>query len=367
VRISFVEFTNGRQVNDLERINSEPLKVLCFGMGAIGTYIGGSLAGCGADVVFIERAEVIKGKGSHAIRLLLPSNEIRIDSVQVATSVREVLEHQSFDVALLAVKSFDTASLLESLQGLETKIPPILCLQNGVENEAQIAAKMGNDKVIAGTITSAVGKTGMGDVKLEKLRGVGIETGHTLSPRLIDWFNRAGLRAKGYPSRENMKWSKMLTNLLSNASSAILNWSPAQVLSNPVSYRIELTQIREALRVMKYYGIRVVNLPGTPVVPLMALLVGLPEAISRMVVGNQLAHARGAKMPSFHIDLYSERKISEVTFLNGAVARFGQKAGLATPVNSGLTRLLEDITAGKVSREEFAGQPEKLWNALQGE
>ncbi len=351
----------------MERVKGEPLKVLCFGMGAIGTYIGGSLAACGADVVFIEKAELIKGKGNHAIRLALPTDEIRIDSVQVASSIHEVLERKSFDVVLLAVKSFDTASLIESFQGIETRKPPILCLQNGVENEALIAQKIGADKVIAGTITSAVGKTGLGDVKLEKLRGVGIETGHALSQRLIDWFNRAGLKAKGFPSREDMKWSKLLTNLLSNSSSAILNWSPAQVLSNPMSYRIELAQIREALRVMKYYGIQVVNLPGTPVVPLMALLVGLPEGISRAIVGRQLAHARGAKMPSFHIDLYSGRKISEVSYLNGAVARFGEKAGLATPVNSGLTRLLEGITAGKISREEFAGQPEKLWQVLQGE
>jgi ketopantoate reductase len=36
-----------------------PLKVICFGMGAIGTYIGGSLAANGAKVTFVEKKEFI--------------------------------------------------------------------------------------------------------------------------------------------------------------------------------------------------------------------------------------------------------------------------------------------------------------------
>jgi 2-dehydropantoate 2-reductase len=34
------------------------MRFLIFGAGAIGTYIGGSLALAGQDVVFLERAEV---------------------------------------------------------------------------------------------------------------------------------------------------------------------------------------------------------------------------------------------------------------------------------------------------------------------
>lgn len=348
-------------------MSGESLKVLCFGMGAIGTYIGGSLAASGDEVVFIEKPELVKGQAMHGVRLNIPPKEIRVDSTRIATSIQELIEQESFDITLLAVKSFDTASVLDSLNGIESRMPPVLCLQNGVENEALLASKLGEDRVIAGTITSAVGKTGMGDVKLEKLRGVGIETTHPLSKRLIERFNRAGLRAHGYSSRADMKWSKMLTNLLSNSSAAILNQTPEQVFSHPVSYHIELIQIREALLVMRAHQIKVVNLPGTPVVPLMTLMKLLPESVSRKVVGSQLAHARGAKMPSFHIDLYSGRKTSEVSYLNGAVARFGNLAGIPTPVNSGLTRILEDITVGKIPREEFAGQPEKLWQALQGD
>ena len=36
-------------------VSSEKLKILSFGAGAIGTYIGGSLALAGHEVVFVEQ------------------------------------------------------------------------------------------------------------------------------------------------------------------------------------------------------------------------------------------------------------------------------------------------------------------------
>lgn len=65
-------------------------------------------------------------------------------------------------------------------------------------------------------------------------------------------------------------------------------------------------------------------------------------------------------MPSFHIDLYSGRGRSEVDWLNGAVVRFGKKAGVATPVNKVLTETLQALTIGELPLNTYAGQPEKF-------
>ncbi len=344
----------------MDNSKQKPLKVICFGMGAIGTYIGGSLAANGAKVTFIEKKELINDASLKGIHLSISGKEIDVPNITITSDVRQAISTEPMDIALLAVKSNDTTSVLDLLTGLESDFPPVLCLQNGVENEGLIARKLGEDKVIGGSITSAVGRSGLGNIKLEKLRGVGIETGHPISQTLIDWFNLSGLRAKGYESRADMKWSKMLTNLLANATSAILNWTPAQVYSHPLTWRIELMQIREAMEVMERMHIRLVDLPGTPVKPLMMLLKSLPSDLSRILIGAPLAKGRGAKMPSFHIDLYSGKTTSEVTFLNGAVSKYASKVGVQTPVNDGLCRLLEQIAAGQIAKEEFADQPEKL-------
>lgn len=348
----------------MREITGSRLNVMCFGMGAIGTYIGGSLAAHGAKVIFIEKQGFASAVSRRDIHLQIGDERIRVPDVMVTNDFKQALAYQPVDIALLAVKSFDTSSLLDSIAGSEKDFPPILCLQNGVENEELIAERLGKEKVIAASITTAVGKTDLGDIKIERLRGVGIENGHPLSQTLIDWFNRAGLKATGYASRADMKWSKMLTNLLANATSAILNWTPGQVFSNAFTWQIEMDQVRETLAVMKALKIHLVDLPATPAKALMTLLNIMPAAISQRIVGAPLAKARGGKMPSFHIDLYSGKTISEVTYLNGAVARFGERVNVPAQVNQRLCQLLEDIAAGRVAKLEFAGQPEKLYRWL---
>ena len=337
------------------------MNVLCLGMGAIGTYIGGSLASQGARVIFVEKQGFASGISRRDIHLQIGLLNLLVRDVTVASDIEQALAYQTFDVALLAIKSNDTPEFLKSIKKFKNEFPPILCLQNGVENEEMIAGLLGEDRVISASITSAVGKAGLGDIKLERLRGVGIETGHPLSQRLLDLFNLAGLHAKGYSSRADMKWSKMLTNLLANASSAILNWTPSQVFSNPLTWQIEMEQIREALSVMKAMHIHLVDLPDTPVIAMMTVFNLLPPAISQKIIGPPLAKGRGGKMPSFHIDLYAGKTVSEVTYLNGAVARFGKRVGVSTTVNQKLCQLLEDIAAGRVAKQDYADQPEKLF------
>ena len=72
-----------------------------------------------------------------------------------------------------------------------------------------------------------------------------------------------------------MKWSKMLTNLPANATSAILDMTAAEVFAHPGLFRLEMRMLRETLAVMRASRIRVVDLPGVPV---RALALGNPPA-----------------------------------------------------------------------------------------
>jgi len=69
---------------------------------------------------------------------------------------------------------------------------------------------------------------------------------------------------------------------------------------------------------------------------------------------------RGAKMPSFHIDLHSGRGKSEVQYLHGEVVRAGQEYNVSTPVNKVLTETLLALTKKEIPLEEFAHKPKKL-------
>lgn len=340
------------------------MRFLCFGTGAIGTYIGGSLALAGSEVVFVERPDVAEIVRQNGMSLELADGSSKRFSPAVAGSVSAALEQGPFDAALLAVKSFDTDSVLDDLRPFLSSIPPVISFQNGVENEPRIAAVLGRERVIPGTVTTAVGRKGPGEITVERLRGIGISTLHPLSPALVETANRAGLQARGYDNPAAMKWSKMVTNLITNASSAILDMTPAQIFDHPGLFCMEIRQLREALRVMQAQNIPVVSLPSTPVKLLAWIVMRLPLALSRPLLARSVGAGRGGKMPSFHIDLAAGRKQSEVEYLNGAVVRYGEKYHVNTPVNKVLTETLLAMTAGSITREFFAHQPEKLLSQI---
>ena len=352
-------------------MTSNPLKILSFGAGAIGTYIGGSLALAGHEVIFVERPQVAEDLSARGLRLDLSLDARRNTSAAdlipaadlvFADSLEKALNYGPFDLALFALKSYDTDAALEGIQPFAEKMPPVLCLQNGVDNEIALAEVLGKEKVIAGTVTSAVGRRDAGDIVLEKLRGIGIADEHPLAERLVKAMNDALLNAKLYPRAADMKWSKMFTNLVGNATSAILDMSPAEIFARDDLYAFEMQMLRETQEVMNAQGIELVNLPGLQV-KLLAWTANAPLWL-RPLAAKKLGGGRGEKMPSFHIDLHSGRGKSEVDYLNGAVVRAGVKTGIPTPVNLLLNETLLAMTRLEISMESYAKKPEKLLRQL---
>ncbi len=354
--------------SELSNTLNGKLKVLTFGAGAIGTYIGGSLALAGHHVVFVEHPAVVEELHDRGLRLDLSldkrrkTNEafrITPPSFMIVASLEDALRYGPFDVALFALKSFDTRPALEGMKPYADKMPPILCLSNGVSNEPAIAEVLGSDRVIYGTVTSAIGRRGAGDIVLEKLRGVGVAKGHPLSEKLNSAFDKAFLNSELFEDAASMKWSKMLTNLLANPTSAILDMTAAEVFGNGDLYKLEIAMLRECLAVMDAQGIKVVDLPGTPVRAL-AFATKLPLWLSKPFLSRAAGAGRGAKMPSFHIDLHAGRGKSEVEYLHGEVVRAGVKCNVPTPVNKVLTETLLALTNKEIPLDEYSHKPEKL-------
>jgi len=336
------------------------LNILSIGAGAIGTYIGGSLALQGHNLSFVERPGAATELAERGLVLALGDQVHIISNPQVFDSLAQAFRAHTYDLALFALKSFDTAGFIQSVQPFADIFPPLLCLSNGVDNEPALESVLGAEKVIAGTITSAVGRRALGDIVLEKMRGMGLAASHPLSQRLVMEFNRANLNAQLFPKAADMKWSKMLTNLIANASSAILDMTPGEIFAHPGLYRLEIHQLREALAVMRRLGIKTIDLPGTPVRLLAFAVQYLPVSLSRPLMAKAVGAGRGAKMPSFHIDLHHGRGVSEVDYLNGAVVRAGVAMGLATPANQLFTTTLMNLTTGSLPLNTYQHNPAKL-------
>ncbi len=342
----------------------EKLDFLVYGAGAIGTYIGGSLALNGHRVVFLERPAVADQVRTRGLSLVIDGKTHHLSNPSVVDAFDSAIHERKFYAILFALKSFDTELAAETLARSPVSLPPILCLQNGVDNEPSLAAALGEANIIAGTVTSAIGRRIGGEIVLERRRGVGIAAVHARAPLIAGAMSQAGLNPRLYPDPAAMKWSKLLTNLLTNATAAILDMTPAEVLAHPGLFRLEMLQLREALGVMALQSTPVVDLPGTPVRALAFATRFLPLALARPLLARAVGSGRGEKMPSLHIDLHSGRGKSEAGYLNGAVVRHGARLGLPTPVNAGLTELVLDLTEKKMPLETFAQKPQALLDAV---
>lgn len=337
------------------------MRFLILGAGAIGAYLGVSLAQAGHTVTFLARPASAAHLRAHGLRLTCCDRQSVVAAPAVVDSPAAAfrLPH---DVLIFALKSFDTASALAELRAATDAPPPILCLQNGVDNESEIARVFGAEHVIAGTVTTAVGRRDAGDFVVERERGVGVALGHPLSAPLLKAFNEAGLKTRGYESAGALKWSKLLTNLVGNATSAILDLSVAEIFADERLFALEQAQLRECLSVMRALHHTVVDLPGTPVRAL-AFGAQLPAWLARPLLRRGLASARGGKPPSLHLDLHGGRP-TEVRWLHGAVARHGAEVGVATPVNRTLAETVEALSTGQLKLESFRRRPEALLSLI---
>lgn len=336
------------------------MRLLFIGAGAIGTYVGGSLAAAGHHVTYSEQPDAAAIIADQGLRLTRNDRTAAVRDFAIFGSAAEALAAGPHDACVFALKSFDTESALDGLLATGLDVPPVLSLQNGVDNEPTIAARLGPDRVITGTVTTAVGKPGIGQVIEEKRRGIGIALDHPLSAGIVEALNDADLNGVGYNHAGSMKWSKLLTNLTGNATSAILDEPVSVLFADPRLYEVELAVLRECLAVMDALGHKPVDLPGTPVRLLALGATRLPRFIAQPGLTRFLGGGRGDKMPSFHIDLHSGRGRTEVRFLNGAVVRYGAQQGVPTPVNAVLTETLEALSARTQSVETYRHNPDAL-------
>jgi 2-dehydropantoate 2-reductase len=326
------------------------MNVLVIGAGAIGCLVGGKLAQTGTRVTLVGRphfAETVRRNGLH---LTDEQGHHAVQDVTTAGSLAEAYRQGDtvYDLAVLTVKSYDTAAALEELGAAlgAAPRPAVLSLQNGVGNEEAIAASLGEAAVLAGVITTPVSVQGPGAIRIDRPKyDLGLSPWAPSVPAervdaAVHLLTRAGFRVGRYPHAAGMKWTKLLMNMVGNASSAILDMPPQELFAQDEIIDLEITAWREALAVMRAASIPPVNLGGYPFRLLAPLVRRAPNRLLRPLLRSRIGGARGGKLPSLHIDLHSGKRRSEVRWLNGAVVRKGDEVGVATPVNRLLTETL---------------------------
>ena len=316
------------------------MRFLVFGAGAVGCYVGGCLADAGHEVVFLARSSTTQAMASEGLVITGEGRAIHLTDPAASADLDRALARGAPDCILLTVKAFDAHEAAEQLAAAPVQAP-VASFLNGVGSERPLTEMLGEGRVIAATLTTAVERESEAKVAVRRARGAGVAADHPYAEPLSESLQSAGIKVSLYARRQELKWSKLLTNLLANASSAVTGLPPARIYSHPGLYRLEIECLREALGAMRARDIETVNLPDAPV-GWLARLVALPTWLTQPLFRRVIGGARGEKLPSLYYDV--ERGRTEVAWLNGAVVSACDRLGQPAPANRVLTQAVHTLS-----------------------
>ena len=333
-----------------------------MGAEAIGSLMAYRLAVAGHDVAAVGSrafAQAVQERG-----LLVEQNNkvLRAPRIRAVSDV-ECLSETDFELILITTKAFDTAVAAVHVRRFARAGATLLVLQNGVGGVDVAIGLLGSEQLYAGITTMPVQVLKPAVLRLLESRGglglAAVDSAQELE-RLGQLFVDAGLKTQIYQDCLAMQWSKLTLSMLANAIPAILDWPLDRILADPRLYRLERDAVCEAWAVVQRLKLRLVSLPGYPVPQLVRGLCSLPPRLAYPVFRRAVLHRRGGRASPLQHDLQRGRPKSEVTFLNGAVARAGATAGVPTPVNRALNDILTAIARGEVEWSAYRGQADRL-------
>lgn len=307
-------------------------RFLVFGAGATGSVFAARLASRHEVAVTARdaRLETIRRDGLRVTGAT--DSAVRLPA---AASPKEFADFRA-DFALVTVKSSDTAEAAAALDRLPGD-PVRVSLQNGLGNE-EILAEGGHPVLGAVTNNGAtlreggeVFHAGLGEVVLGAFSP---DTPADAAARLAALF-----RAVGFPARETEDirkplWEKVILNAAVNPVTALLGLRTGELLADPGRRLVVSRVAAEACRVAGSEGV-----PCEP---------GEVEATIRRV-----AAATPENRSSMLQDLERGRR-TEIEAINGVIAARGRAAGVPTPWNDLLLRLVRRREAAPAARSPGA-------------
>jgi 2-dehydropantoate 2-reductase len=330
-------------------------RIVVMGAGAVGSAVGGLLALRGHGVTLVARKDHVDAVNTKGLEIHLVKARRTIAANLNAVVSPEAISDK-VDLVILTVKSFDTEAALEALRPVIGPDTVILSLQNGTDNETQIAREFPDNIILSGVICAYLEFPEPGRIVWSDDRGglagavfLGdVEKGGSLWNQILPDTGLGAPFFRGPRAPESVKWSKLMLNVAFNALNAVTALPTAEIFHDKRYGIIAARALQEGFRVMRRLGIQPVDLPGYPVRGLAALS-RLPDALLRSILSRILRKQQTGRS-SLAQDLARGRVSTEVDAINGAIVRAGATCGVPTPANRLLCEMVKKATNDRLAK-----------------
>lgn len=292
------------------------MRIAILGSGAVGGFYGALLARQGHDVAFVARGPHLEAIRAHGLRVRGAVGDFaangRADS--------DPAKLGEADLVIVAVKTYDNPSALPMLGPLTGSDTAVLTLQNGVDSVDEVAAVVGEARVLGGAtyVATAIAEPGLIEQTGTHRRivfGEVFNAGAQPSARvkaIEQAMREADILAEGVADARPAIWEKFvyLSAFAGFTGAARLPIGPLR--DQPGFFDLALRACGEVAAVARAEGIPIPeDLPQR----LRAYMEGLPPSTRSSLL----------------IDLQSGKRI-EVESLPGSVVRRAAAAGVDVPI-----------------------------------
>lgn len=309
------------------------MKVAILGSGAVGGYFGAKLARTGQDVTFIARGahlEAIRSQGLTVKSATLGDFHVRAAAESDTAKVGPV------DLAIVSVKAYDNATALPMLTPMIGPDTVILTLQNGVDSVNEVAAVVGERRVLGGTTYVATALEGPGLI---------VQTGVHRSIIFGEVFGGCGRITPRVQA---------IADILAAADIQVTPVADARVpIWDKFVYLVAFSGFTGAARlsighIWKFPQVQEMFYATSREIAAIAQAEGVTISANRFeTLKEYMDHIPFSTRSSLLIDLEQGKRI-EVEALHGAAVRRAQQLGVPVPITATLYAVLKAWESGPV-------------------
>lgn len=288
------------------------MRIVVVGSGGTGGYFGAKLARAGEDVTFLARGahlQAIRDAGLTIRSAVEGEWNVRVEATD------SLADHDTADLVLFCVKSFDTDSAAELMRPVIGPDTAVLSLQNGIDNEDKLSRSLGAGHVLGGVayIFSNIEAPGvvahhqLGRIVLGEPAGGASER----TAAIAATFAAAGIDAVADPAIMRTLWRKYVFLVALSGTTAVTRLPVRFIREVPETRELWSRQVAELLALAEADG------------------AGL-EADTMQSCGNLLESLGPNNYSSLYHDLAAGKRL-ELDALHGHAVRLGKQYDVPTP------------------------------------
>lgn len=291
------------------------------GSGAMGCRFGYQLQKSGNEVVLLDNwqahIDAIKANGLHVTGtedLFVP---MTIMHPEEAT--------KEADFIILFTKAMQLRNMLTNIKQVIGPKTKVLCLLNGLGHEDVIREFVKEENIMMGVTVWTAGLKEPGVVLLQGKGTINLQSfakeGEAAVKEIVDVMNAAELNVIYDNDVVPSIWRKACVNGTMNSTCALTDSKIGQFFASESAISIVKTIIHEFVLVGTAEGVKLNE----------------QEIVDYVMHTAEIA---AQHYPSMHQDLMQNHRLTEIDYINGAVARKGAKLGIPTPYCQMITDLI---------------------------